>query len=244
LASRSESKSNERARPCCRRRIAYGRYERPFHGIECPTTLEKRAATYTGFASPGCAAPSGFLGLLTLSSPRYPAGPVSYRRRSWGSPFRGFPFRIAGDTSSAPPAPLDVVVDGRAWRLSEPAPVPRRRVSPIVAPRSGVGVTRESVVGFGRAFRGLSPFRKSVLRSAGVSRRWEPILSWVSALQGVPPRRLDTTAAVSPLLRFPDRVPKQAAAGAPGSSKQRGWLVSLETAAPRELSVLVPAADD
>jgi hypothetical protein len=123
---------------------------------------------------------------------------------------------------STPPAPLDVVVDVRAWRSSEPAPFLRRRVFSIAAPRSGVGSTRESVVGCGRAFRGLSPFRKSVLRSAGVSRRWEPILSWVSALQGVPPRCLDTTAAVSPLLRFPVRIPKQAAVGTPGSSRRSG----------------------
>ena len=120
---------------------------------------------------------------------------------------------------STSPAPLDVVVDARARRPSEPAPFLRRRVVSITAPRSCVGATRESVVGFGRAYRGLSPFRKSVLRSAGVSRRWEPILSWVSALQGVPPHCFDTTAAVSPLVRFPDRVPKQAVVGAPGSSK-------------------------
>jgi hypothetical protein len=40
LASRSEFKSSLLARPCCGRRIACGRYEPPFHGIDCLTTLE------------------------------------------------------------------------------------------------------------------------------------------------------------------------------------------------------------
>ena len=121
---------------------------------------------------------------------------------------------------STSPAPPDVGVDVRTRRSSEPAPFPRRRAVSIAAPRSGIGPARESAVGFGRAFRGFSPFRKSVLRSTGISRRWEPILSWVSSLQGVPPRRLDTTAAVSPLLRFSVSVPKQAGGDAPGSRKR------------------------
>jgi hypothetical protein len=36
--------SNARARPGRRRRIASDRYERPFHGIECPTTLESTSS--------------------------------------------------------------------------------------------------------------------------------------------------------------------------------------------------------
>jgi len=35
--------------------------------------MKRREATYTGFASPGCAAPTGFLSLLTLCSSRRPS---------------------------------------------------------------------------------------------------------------------------------------------------------------------------
>jgi hypothetical protein len=100
----------------------------------------------------------------------------------------------------------------------------------------------QGVGGFGRVFRGFSPVQESVLRSAGFTRRMESILSWVSSLQGFPPHCFDTTDAVSPLMRFSVRVPKQTSVGAPGFRKQRGWLVSLETAAPRGLSVLVPGS--
>jgi hypothetical protein len=129
---------------------------------------------------------------------------------------------------------------------------PRRVVRVRSVPAQPRGVLRRSeervrrhaqgVGGVGRVFRGFSPVQESVLRSAGFSRRWESILSWVSSLQGVPPPCLDTTDAVSPLMRFAVRVPKHSSVGAPGSRKQRGWLVSLETAAPRGLSVLVPVS--
>jgi hypothetical protein len=145
--------------------------------------------------------------------------------------------------ASQPPVPLVTFLStARRGASSESDPFPRRRVASSAAPRSGFGAARKGTGGVGRVFRGFSPVRESVLRSAGVTRRWEPILSWVSSLQGVPPHRLDTTAAVSPLLRFVVRVPKQASAGAPGFRKRRGWLASLETAAPRGLSVLVPGS--
>jgi hypothetical protein len=51
----------------------------PSMGFDTLRRLQKRAATYTGFASPGCAAPSGFLNLLTLSSARNLSGLVSCR---------------------------------------------------------------------------------------------------------------------------------------------------------------------
>lgn len=51
--------------------------------------LEQREATFTGFASPGYAAPSGFLSLLTLFSSRSRSGLVSCRWHLWGFPFRG-----------------------------------------------------------------------------------------------------------------------------------------------------------
>jgi hypothetical protein len=86
--------------------------------------------------------------------------------------------------------------------MSESDPFPRCHVVSSAAPKSGFSTTRESVGGVGRVFRGFSPIRKSVLRSAGFNRRMEPILSWVSSLQGVLPSCLDTTNAASPLMRF------------------------------------------
>jgi hypothetical protein len=53
--------------------------------------IQAQAATYTGLASPGSAAPSGFLKLLTLLLHPCPLDLVSCRIRSWGSAFRGFP---------------------------------------------------------------------------------------------------------------------------------------------------------
>jgi hypothetical protein len=47
--------------------------------------FRKRAATNTEATNPGCAAPSGFLSLLTRSSTRNPSGLVSCRLRSWAS---------------------------------------------------------------------------------------------------------------------------------------------------------------
>jgi hypothetical protein len=71
---------------------------------------------------------------------------------------------------SAPLSPPDVVVDDRARRSPEPAPSPCRHASSYVAPKSDFSSARKDTVGFGRVFRGFSPFRESVLRSAGVSR--------------------------------------------------------------------------
>lgn len=111
--------------------------------------------------------------------------------------------------ASQPPVPLLTFLStARRGASPESDPFLRRHVASSAAPRSGFSAARKFAGGVGRVFRGFSPIRKSVLRSAGFSRRWEPILSWVSSLQGVPPPCLDTTDAVSPLLRFAVRVPK------------------------------------
>jgi hypothetical protein len=112
------------------------------------------------------------------------------------------------DASQHPMPLLTFLSTLRRGASSESDPFPCRYVASSAAPRSGFGAAYKYTVGFGRVFRGFSPIRKSVLRSAGFKRRWEPILSWVSSLQGVPPPCLDTTDAVSPLLRFAVRVPK------------------------------------
>lgn len=79
------------------------------------------------------------------------------------------------------------------------------------APKSRSVGPRECAVGVERAFRGFSPTRKSVLRSAVIGRTngADPLLGF-SVLQGVPPTRLDATVAASPLTHFRLRVPKQA----------------------------------
>jgi hypothetical protein len=58
--------------------------------------FQKRAATDAGVASPGYAASSGFLNLLTLSSARNLSSLVSCRLRPWAFAFRGFPSPVAG----------------------------------------------------------------------------------------------------------------------------------------------------
>jgi hypothetical protein len=161
-----------------------------------------------GVASPGCAAPPGFLSLLTLRSPHHPAGPVSYRRHSWGSPFRGFPFRLPGRLS-APRAPPGVLVDGRTMAAARACSVsasPHVVRSPFVLSELRGERLRRRARGRGRwraRLQGFQPGRKSVLRSAGVTphdgSRSSP---GISALQGSPPPRLDPASAVSPLVRF------------------------------------------
>jgi hypothetical protein len=47
-----------------------------------------------------------------------------------------------------------------------------------------MSTSRKSAAEAKHVFRGLSPTRKSVLRSAGVSRSSEPILSWVFSPPG------------------------------------------------------------
>jgi len=56
---------------------------------------QKWTATNTRFASPGCAAPSGFLSLSTRCSIHDPSGLVSCQSRSWAWSLRGFPSPIA-----------------------------------------------------------------------------------------------------------------------------------------------------
>jgi hypothetical protein len=71
-------------------------------GACSPSAHEVTGSDLHRVCLPGCAAPSGFLSLLTPCSPRNPAGPVSYRRHSWGLPFRGFPSRTPGTSLDLP----------------------------------------------------------------------------------------------------------------------------------------------
>jgi hypothetical protein len=146
-------------------------------------------ATCTGLACPGCAASPGFLGRLTLSSPHHPAGLVSYRRHSWGSPFRGFPFRSPGRLS-APLAPRGVSLSTFARQVMLPehrvavARVRARSVIRVAARRPCPARER-----LRRRARGRGRFRARLQGFQLVSEvrtpvggcypaRWEPILSW------------------------------------------------------------------
>jgi hypothetical protein len=60
---------------------------------------QKWTATYTRFASPGCATPSGSLSLSTSRSVHDPSGLVSCQSRSWAWSLRGFPSPIAACAS-------------------------------------------------------------------------------------------------------------------------------------------------
>jgi hypothetical protein len=120
-----------------------------------PTAHEVTGSDLRRVSRPDCAAPSGFLSLLTLCSPRNPVGSVSHRRRSWGSPFRGFPSRTAG-TSLDTPCP--------SWRCcrrgavaSCPSLVPSRVAAWRPLPLRGVGLaSRASAWGFPGAPSGVS----------------------------------------------------------------------------------------
>jgi hypothetical protein len=171
-------------------------------GSFAPTAHQVTGSDRHRACLPGCAASSGFLSLLTLRSPRDPAGLVSYRRRSWGSPFRGFPFRSPGHLS-APLAPPGVLRRRSPWRPPEldpfhaatwrPVPLrgarsaPRARAWPVSSAPSGVSAR------IGSPYSG----RRLLHRTMGA----DPLLGF-HALQGFPPPRLDATVAASPLMRF------------------------------------------
>jgi hypothetical protein len=60
--------------------LEHGVHRRPSHeGFAALQRMRQRAATYTEATNSGCAAPSGFLNLLTRSSARNPSGLVSCR---------------------------------------------------------------------------------------------------------------------------------------------------------------------
>jgi hypothetical protein len=61
----------------------------PSWGLLALRRSRQREATHTGFASPGCAAPSGFLSLLTLSSSRSRPALFHAGGAPGLSPFRG-----------------------------------------------------------------------------------------------------------------------------------------------------------
>jgi len=145
---------------------------------------------------------------LTPCSARDPAGLVSYRLRSWGFPFRGLSLPGAGMPLGFP-APPGVVVDGRTRRSSESG-------SDCASPwRSFRSEERGSRHARTRPKPGApsgvwSSSWKSVLRSAGVGRWTEPILSWVfTAFRVFPLPAFVRPMSHNPLAHFVDDMPKQ-----------------------------------
>jgi hypothetical protein len=92
LASRPEFDPNALAAP---QRLPPSGFCGPPVEFVALRRLQKQAATCTGFASPGYAASSDFLGLLTLHSACNLASSVSRRQRPWAFAFRGFPLPVA-----------------------------------------------------------------------------------------------------------------------------------------------------
>jgi hypothetical protein len=120
--------------------------------------FKQREATYTGFASPGCAAPTSFLSLLTLCSSRGPSGPVSCQWRPWGSPFRGL-FLLRSRHGLPTSHPLLALSSGRS-RSTDPV-----RPSPVAQMGSGRSPTSRD-----ESLRGLAPCSLGAVFGATMSR--------------------------------------------------------------------------
>lgn len=97
VTSQREVDPNRHARVC----PAVERWDSlpPSMGFVALRRLRMRVATCTGSASPGCAAPPGFLNLLTLCSTRNLSSLVSCRKRPWASRFRRVSLARSGPTS-------------------------------------------------------------------------------------------------------------------------------------------------
>jgi hypothetical protein len=99
----------------------------PSMGFVALRRMRRREATHTGFTSPGCAAPSGFLNLLTRCSAR-PVQPCFMLVTPLGFGFQRFP----------PPSSRHA--SRRALPLMLSSPAPKRRTA---AP--GIGASGRSV---------------------------------------------------------------------------------------------------
>jgi hypothetical protein len=170
------------------------------------------------------------LGRLTPRSPHHRAGPVSYRRHSWGSPFRGLFLPIAG-RASRHPLPL-LAFACRPRGRSESSPTPAVWCVGPSPPRIRVAVPRRARPG-SRSLGGTEPAwhaRTQPVASApsGVparigspcsGRRVLPRTMGADPLLGFQPSRgfprpaWTTADAASPLVRFRAGVPRQTGRG-------------------------------
>jgi hypothetical protein len=146
-----------------------------FHSLQ---RLRNRGSTSRRFCLPASFRLQGLATLLTAYSPRFRAGFVSHRRRSWDSPFGAFSFRKVSH-----PFP-----SGRTHVLFLPSVYLRRRHRPA----------RQAAV------PGFCPFRESLAAKRGVSTPatgcslgFYPSRASTNALAGISPRLLSRA--------FPDR---------------------------------------
>lgn len=158
------------------------------HGVPCPLwRLRKREATCTGFASPGCAAPSGFLSLLAPHSSRGPAGSVSHRQHLWGFPFRGSFFPRSQCHLSVHLPSLALPAAGRV--RSDPRPdLVRSRTSSWLGRTVGSGVDpRHSVARVPEVCRPSEAVTRLVLSQGSTRLRY--LLVQTASPRTLPPDR-------------------------------------------------------
>jgi hypothetical protein len=154
----------------------------PSWDLQALRRLRQREATYTGFASPGCAASSGFLSLLTPSSSRsLPA--LFHAGNAHGlSPFRGLPFSRGRRNLSVRLPLLALLERGSATVTATRSPVARRRVrSPTVDQGLWGGPEAGSLLVPGDRLEktpdlGLSQRPLPKRRSPSKPFRWEPVV--------------------------------------------------------------------
>jgi hypothetical protein len=136
---------------------------------------------------------------LTPCSVRGRSGLVSCRLRFWGFPSRGFSFAAPGAPLGVP-VPLGILSSSTRYRVQHSAThndglVPRAtrlRGSVRRVPNAGC----DGLQGFERR-------QKFVRPACNLSVAWlEPLLSWVSTLQGTPLTGHDMANAMSPLMHF------------------------------------------
>lgn len=149
-------------------------------GVSRPFSARHREATYTGSARPGCAASSGFLSLLTLSSSRNVPALFHAGSAHGVRPFRGFPFLSARSTSLCP------CPSWPSCRRSVLPPCVLARALPRAMTANpkvrGTWLVSEAPAGL----QGIQLDWKSVCPASGYfAALLEPILSWVSSSPGI-----------------------------------------------------------
>jgi hypothetical protein len=133
------------------------RYERPSMGFVALRRLKKQAATNIGLTAPDCAAPSGFLSLLTLCSARNPSRLVSCEWRPWASTYRGFPCPVARRTSRPPCPSCRSSLRRRNQQADPDSATPR--LQGLTHPVSPYRRTRCYPTNAGRSSPSLAPLR-------------------------------------------------------------------------------------
>ena len=154
-----------------------------------------------------------------------PAGLVSCRIRSWGSPSRAF-LPSCSRTSSPTPLP--------SWRWVNPRkPHDRNQVKSQI-PRICASTWHRLIVWSDEhpPSSGCSTARESATRTDGLDQSGHVALLGLSPLQGTPPRRKGPAEAAPPLMRLAKSGASDRQHSTPGYRFQRDRLASLEAADP------------